>query len=92
MDPIRFESALRDLDLFLSRGASVVPEPVYERDTRRHVDAIGDRTPLESPDDADEDIQGQVLAYVKIDFQARTVKVSKRRRSRRKNAKPVDRR
>jgi hypothetical protein len=75
MDLVRLESTTRDFELFLSRGASLVPEPVYERDTRKHVENIGDRTPLEEYGPADVGSDEEVLEKVTIDFVHRTVKV-----------------
>lgn len=75
MDSLEFQSALRDLDLFLSRGAALVPEPVFERDMRRHVDAVGNRTALESPDESDVLEQGPVVMRAEINFLKRSVVV-----------------
>lgn len=46
MDPLELQEQIREFDLFLSGGASTVPEPVYEREVRRHVDSYGNRTEL----------------------------------------------
>ena len=73
MDPVRLESATRDFELFLSRGASLVPEPVYERDTRRHVESLGNRSPLDEFTDGDDTRNEEVIHTVRIDLQARTV-------------------
>lgn len=77
MDPVQFHSALRDLDMFLSQGASIVPEQVYDRSIRRHVDRVADRTPLEPADDLDPISQGEAFAFVKLDFRRRKIRVER---------------
>lgn len=68
MDFIAMQHRVRDFDLFLSGGASIIPEPVYERDVRRHVDHFGNRTPAVAPDMLTEFSEGVPFEEIEIDF------------------------
>lgn len=75
MDFMEMQRRVRDFDMFLSGGASIVPEPVYERDVRRHVDHYSNRTPAVAPDILTDFSDGVEFEEIEIDLAAKQIVV-----------------
>jgi hypothetical protein len=76
MDFLDFEDQVREFDIFLSGGAAVVPEPVYERDVRRHVETYGNRS-QPGTDELTVDCSERVyFERIDIDLEQNTISVS----------------
>ena len=71
-----FQDQVREFDLFLSGGASTVPEPVYERDVRRHVETYGNRSQPGAVEVAVECSERVYFERIDIDLERNTVAVS----------------
>jgi hypothetical protein len=77
MDFVDYQSRVRRFDLFLSGGASTVPEPVYERDVRRHVETHGNRTQPDAIELPPEPSEPVYFERIDIDLEHNTISVSR---------------
>jgi hypothetical protein len=77
MDFVKYQRRVRQFDLFLSGGASTVPEPVYERDVRRHAETHGNRTQPGAVELPPEPSERVYFEHIDIDLEHNTISVSR---------------
>jgi hypothetical protein len=77
MDFVEYQDRVRRFDLFLSRGASTVPEPVYERDVRRHAETHGNRSQPGAVEIAPQPSEPVCFERIEIDLEQNTISVSR---------------